>query len=242
MRNYILTIIVTAMSIAVQAQTNWTLAVGQENVFYYGDQNTYLGGVRLGFDFRYDFRNGRGIGIETGFYLNGYGRRYNNRDIMGRWSDDVTETINDASPGISQGTLYSDYRSIGMQVPLHLTYTYLFYRDWSITPFVGLCFDFQFMQYASRTDWVLYPDGSTGNISRQENGPGTIEFPLEFGLGFSYRHLQVRAGASVSIAGFNTDGFSYDGTPFDKIEWDKYQYGDPNYRVAKLYFTVGYRF
>lgn len=222
------------------AQSHWTVAVGQDNAFLYGQQNTYLGGFRMGFDYRYDFRNGKGVGIETGAYFRYVARRYDH-DILGLYatSDDVRDPV---VPGhlVEHTFLYSSATSAGYFIPVNLTYTHFFYRDWSITPFAGFTLNMEMPQRATRYEQVLLANGNT-----HKSGTGQSDYmfniTIDAGLGFTYRHFQFKAGINIFPERIYSD-LRFDGTIPTQEEM---QAGPLTYQryysIADLFITFGYR-
>lgn len=234
MRKYLFILLFLSTAIATQAQHHWTVAAGQENVFLYGAQQSYLPGFRVGMDYRYDFSKAYGIGLETGLYFRYTYRRYNDIDITGGWQgyDYIGEP-----KIVGTNTLYSEVNSLDFFIPIHLTYTYLFYRDWSITTYVGTAVDYIHNASGIAKRLVNYSDG-TSEITGSGHGGGGFDFPLEFGLGFTYRHLQVRVGAALSATGYNS-------ISFDETDWKTLldmPYDRCTFYPAELYFTIGYQF
>ncbi len=219
------------------AQSHWTLAAGVDNMILYGEQSSYLGGIRIGFDYRYDFRNAHGLGIETGLYLRDLGRRYN-RNIAGVYNlwdiGDVNEDMI-----VSRKFLYSSINLLGYHVPLHLTYTHLFYRDWSITAFAGVSLDDFLYEGVAAFHQVLLFTGTSyksGTIH-----PLGLRFnpAVDFGLNFSFKHLQMKLGAY--LYGKSCSGeFRFDGS----IPTEEEAINNPSRWAfpAGLYLTAGYRF
>ncbi len=193
----------------------------------------------MGFDYRYDFRSGKGVGIESGLYLRYLARRYDH-DIFGEYTHNTSYYgpifIDDRI--IDRTYLYTSATSLGFFIPVHLTYTHFFYRDWSITTFAGLSFDLEYPQRVMSYEQLLLTNGTTQKVS---HGLGSMDLMLlpELGIGFSYRHFQFKAGASF-IPGRINSGLRFDGSIPSADEMNSLN-DRPSYSIANLYFTFGYR-
>lgn len=219
------------------AQSRWTLGVGMDNVILYGGQYSYLPGVRLGFDYRYDFPKGYGVGIETGLWLRYAGRRYSDVAIIGGEPEEIASWGGEIE---SMQVIYSRLDNFSFSVPLHLSYTHLFYQDWSLTGFVGTSIDYMHYDDAFSVYWVQYVNGSVGTIyGAEEQQSKLFDLPLEFGLGLTYRHLQLKLGSSLSLMR-RYDCLRFDGSSLE--EHLSRPLSERICRPADLYLTVGYRF
>lgn len=236
--------------ICLSAQSHWTLAVGMDNTILCGaNQHSYLGGARLGFDYRYDFRNGKGVGLETGLYMSGTGRRYRDRDITGgqvpfednRYIADSHGNlycVDQHGELIGRSLQHSDIANWSMLLPVHLTYTHLFYQDWSLTVFLGPTLNVSLLQNISATYLNTYQDGYTALGVNRFPCP-MIDLPIEFGLGFSYRHCQLKVGTSLPLL----NGYSeliLDGSTY--AEHNSKSLDEQSCFPVGLWITCGYRF
>lgn len=239
-QKYILLIIigVTLLSLSAAAQSHWTLAAGQNNTFLYGEQQSYLGGFRMGFDYRYDFRKGKGVGIETGLYYRYAGRKYKD-DIFGVYNVWDGEWEINGTQIVSQEFLHCAIHQNSLILPLHLTFTHLFYEDWSITAFAGMALQYDTRSYVGKYKRALTYYGESRLTGRLHPINNIIDFPIDFGLGFAYKHLQMKLGASLAPTSY-VGHVRFDGSVPTQEEAENNP--DRYFWPAELYLTAGYRF
>lgn len=235
-QKYILLIIIgiTLLGISAAAQSHLTLVTGESNLIIYGEQHTFIPGYRVGLDYRYDFLRGKGFGIETGFYYRFWGRRYS-KNILGTYQNRRDEDIYDDTEFIQKEFLYCVVRKKAFLLPIHVTYTHLFYKDWSITGFLGVS-----LEYFPRLEVAKYDQVRRNLGAIIKNGRTyacqSADFPVEFGLAGTYKHLQMKIGASFGGIRIDDEELRYDGSEVS------YPYSNPLSLPAELYLTVGYRF
>lgn len=235
MKKLLIIIGITLLSISAAAQSHLTLVTGESNLIIYGEQHTFIPGYRVGLDYRYDFLRGKGFGIETGFYYRFWGRRYS-KNILGIYQNRREEDIYDDTEIIQETFLYSAVRKYAFLLPIHVTYTHLFYKDWSITGFLGVSLEYFPRLEVAKYNQVLRNTGESFKSGRTYDSQ-SMDFPIEFGLAGTYKHLQMKIGASLGM-GFRVDD--------EDLRYDGSEVSFPNFYPlslpAELYFTIGYRF
>lgn len=201
MRRITIILVALLLSLAASAQFHWGISVGPENM-YVSEPKLDYGGFHVGPEFRYDFRKGKGVGIQTGLYYQFLATRMRD-NRCGAKPISPLDDYTDIRFHHSTAMLH------GVQVPILLTYHYDFYRDWGIVTYLGPTLNMYMRSSAwHRFDYMLNEQATPKRYGESASGFGSIQIGGNVGVGFHYKHLLMRLTYQLYVSDAEYDMLS----------------------------------
>lgn len=208
------------------AQATWSIGAGYDQMFIqgYGCDDYMMEGFHIGPELRYDFFRGKGFGLQTAIYYRYAAHFYRNAEEQIHWEENHRNgTL--SKYGFTPIRDFYHY----VNIPIHVTYTHKFYNHWTLSAYSGPAIDWAFFE-GERSKVFYSADGMESSGDEFGIGfCGPFNLTWDFGIGFSYKHLQMKVayglGCLKEEKAWNEQ--------WETVEW---------VRPHRLSLTVSYQF